>query len=158
MGRLFDAVAALAGLRQTITYEAQAAIELEMQVDERVGDAYTFSLVRQGDAPLLVDPVPVIEAVVADGRAGAPVGTIAARFHRGVARMIRRVCEVLRQETGLDRVALSGGVFQNITLLGQTLDLLTEAGFTVYTHRLVPPNDGGIALGQAIVAYAQLAR
>ncbi len=159
MGRLFDAVAALAGLRQTITYEAQAAIELEMQVDETTGDAYAFSLVRQGpDEPLLVDPAPVIEAVVADVRDGAPVGTIAARFHWGVAQMIRRVCEALRRETGLDRVALSGGVFQNVTLLGRTLDLLAEAGFTVYTHRLVPPNDGGIALGQAIVAHAQLDR
>nr|HID12887.1 carbamoyltransferase HypF [Anaerolineae bacterium] len=148
IGRLFDAVSALTGVRQEINYEAQAAIELEMLVEEGVEEAYTFGL---GDE---IDPTPVIRAVVADVRAGVPAGVIAAKFHNGLAIMIRDVCLHLWEETGLDEVALSGGVFQNITLLEKTVPLLQEAGFTVYTHHLVPPNDGGISLGQAVVAGA----
>jgi len=145
MGRLFDAVASLAGVRQTVNYEAQAAIELEMLVDGEVEEAYAFGIGEE------VDPAPVIRAVVADVRAEVPAPIIAARFHNGVARMVRDVCLRLRAETGLSAVALSGGVFQNITLMRKTVPLLEEAGFTVYVHRLVPPNDAGIALGQAVV-------
>ncbi|HEY77053.1 MAG TPA: carbamoyltransferase HypF, partial [Thermoflexia bacterium] len=151
IGRLFDAVSALAGVRQTINYEAQAAIELEMTVDEATTDAYRFAIPNTQPA-ILIDPAPVIHAVVADVRAGVPVGVIAARFHNGLAQVIRDVCLRLREATGIDEVALSGGVFQNVTLLGKTLALLDEAGFAVYTHRLVPPNDAGISLGQAVVA------
>ncbi len=146
MGRLFDAVAALAGVRQEINYEAQAAIELEMQVADGVEEAYPFGAGEE------IDPAPVIRAVVQDVRDGVPIGIIAARFHNGVAAMVRDVCGRLRSETGLNEVALSGGVFQNRTLLEKTVALLEEAGFTVYTHRLVPPNDAGISLGQAIIA------
>jgi hydrogenase maturation factor HypF (carbamoyltransferase family) len=101
---------------------------------------------------LLLDPTPVIQAVVADVRAGVSPGVIAAKFHNGLAHAICDICVRLREETGLTDVALSGGVFQNVTLLGKTVPLLEKAGFTVYTHRLVPPNDGGLALGQAIIA------
>lgn len=146
MGRLFDAVAALAGVRQEVNYEAQAAIELEMQVDGRVEEAYTFGVGAE------IDPAPVIRAVVADVRDGVPIGVVAARFHNGVAAMVRDVCLRLRDETGLNEVALSGGVFQNVTLLERTVALLRDAGFTVYVHRLVPPNDAGISLGQAVIA------
>ena len=104
-----------------------------------------------------MDPAPVISTVVGDVRAGVPPGVIAARFHNGLARMVHQVCARLRQETGLDAVALSGGVFQNVSLLGKTLPLLREDGFTAYTHRLVPPNDAGISLGQAMVANARAA-
>jgi len=90
--------------------------------------------------------------VVEDVRAGVPAGSISARFHEGLARAVAAVCGRLREETGLGEVALSGGVFQNVTLLGLAVTLLREAGFTVYTHHLVPPNDAGIALGQAMVA------
>ncbi|HHS96368.1 MAG TPA: carbamoyltransferase HypF [Chloroflexi bacterium] len=151
IGRLFDAVSALAGVRQTINYEAQAAIELEMTTDEEVTEAYGFAMTN-GQLPIRVDPAPVIRAVVADVRAGVPAGIIAARFHNGLAQMIRDVCLRLREATGIDEVALSGGVFQNITLLEKALSLLRDAGFTVYTHRLVPPNDAGISLGQAVIA------
>ncbi len=161
-GRLFDAVSALAGVRQQINYEAQAAIELEDLVRGDATDAYTFEYVSRasGDAPhaspiTQIDPAPVIRAVVADVRAGVAPDVIAARFHTGMARMIRDICREIREETGLNEVALSGGVFQNVTLLGQVVSLLEEAGFTVYTHRLVPPNDGGLALGQAIIASVQ---
>jgi hydrogenase maturation protein HypF len=146
IGRLFDAVSALAGVCQEINYEAQAAIELEGLVEKGVEGTYPFDLGGQ------VDPGPCIRAVVADVHAGVPVSVIAAKFHNGLATMIRDVCLRLRHETGLDRVALSGGVFQNITLLGRAVTLLQATGFTVYIHHLVPPNDGGIALGQAVVA------
>jgi len=151
VGRLFDAVSALAGVCQEINYEAQAAIELEMLVAGSVegGEAYPFHLADEE-----VDPAPCIGAVVADVRAGVPAGVIAARFHQGLAHMIRDVCLRIRKETGLWDVALSGGVFQNVTLLGMVLPLLDEAGFTVYTHRLVPPNDACVSLGQAVVADA----
>jgi hydrogenase maturation protein HypF len=148
VGRLFDAVSSLAGVRQEINYEAQAAIEFEMLVEgDGVEEAYSFSL--SGEE---IDASPCIRAVVADVRAGIPGGVIAARFHNGLAQMVCEVCLCLRKETGLKEVALSGGVFQNVTLLGKALPLLQEAGFTVYVHRLVPPNDACISLGQAVIA------
>ena len=145
-GRLFDAVSSLVGVRQTINYEAQAAIELETMVDPTIGGAYEFDL---GDE---IDSAPVIRAVVADVKTGVPPAVIAARFHQGMAQMIGDVCVRLREETGLDEVALSGGVFQNVTLLERVLPILRANGFTIYTHHLVPPNDGGLALGQAVIA------
>jgi hydrogenase maturation protein HypF len=160
IGRLFDAVSALAGVRQEINYEAQAAIELENLALAGEAGAYPFELephttgnTRYG---ISVTPTPCIRAVVADVRAGMPAGVIAARFHNGLAVMIRDVCLRLRQTTGLSEVALSGGVFQNVTLLGKAVPLLGEASFVVYIHRLVPPNDGGISLGQAVVAGARM--
>ncbi len=146
VGRLFDAVSGLVGVRQEINYEAQAAIELEMLVAGGVEEAYPFGLGEE------IDPGPCIRAVVADARAGISSGVIAAKFHNGLAAMVRDVCLKLRDETGLDEVALSGGVFQNVTLLKRAVTLLHEAGFCVYTHHLTPPNDGGISLGQAVVA------
>jgi hydrogenase maturation protein HypF len=158
-GRLFDAVAALAGVRQEINYEAQAAIELENLVDHETRDEYTFPRPCPSDEDpqrvLLIDPAPVIREVVSDVRRAIPAALIAARFHNGVARMIRDVCVRLREEHQLNEVALSGGVFQNITLLGRVIPLLQEAGFTTYSHRLVPPNDGGLSLGQAVIAAAK---
>jgi hydrogenase maturation protein HypF len=147
VGRLFDAVSALAGVRQEINYEAQAAIELEMLVGEEAEEEYPFEFSKG-----VVDPGPCIRAVAGDVSAGMPAGVIAARFHNGLARMLCDVCVRLRQETGLSEIALSGGVFQNVTLLERATRLLREAGFTIYTHRLVPPNDACISLGQAVVA------
>jgi hydrogenase maturation protein HypF len=151
VGRLFDAVSALAGVRQRVNYEAQAAIELEMRVDPDIETAYAFNLGDDG----VIDPAPLIRAVVDDVRAGVSASTIAARFHNGLAEVVVDVCRWQREETGIDAVALSGGVFQNVTLLGLVVPRLRDAGFTVYTHRQVPPNDGGIALGQAVVAAAR---
>jgi len=145
-GRLFDAISSLVGVRQEINYEAQAAIELEALVDTDGKEAYSFVLSDE------IDPAPVIRAVVADVKSGVPPGVIATRFHQGVAEMICDVCVHLRQESGLNEVALSGGVFQNVTLLERVLPLLRASGFTVYTHHLVPPNDGGLSLGQAMIA------
>ena len=152
MGRLFDAVSALAGVRQVINYEGQAAIELEMIVQPEIEDSYAFSV--QGD---VVDTSPVIRAVVTDVLRGTPAGVIASKFHNGVAQMIQSVCLRLREAGNLNTIVLSGGVFQNVTLLGKTIDLLNREGFNVITHHLVPPNDGGISLGQAVVASKRLA-
>jgi hydrogenase maturation protein HypF len=162
MGRLFDAVAALAGGRAAVNYEAQAAIELEAQVDPDEAAAYVFELESRppsvDGAPTsgVVDASPVIRAVVADLRRGVRLSGIAARFHNGVAQMVRQVCAAMRRQSGAREVALSGGVWQNVALLRRTIRLLEADGFTVYVHRQVPPNDGGVALGQAVVAAAKL--
>jgi hydrogenase maturation protein HypF len=151
-GRLFDAVSSLAGVRQEINYEAQAAIELEALVEEDVKEAYEFAVEEA------IDSAPLIRAVVSDVKSGVPSGVIAAKFHNGMAAMIRDVCVRLREESDLNEVVLSGGVFQNVALLERVLPLLRVSGFTVYTHHLVPPNDGGLSLGQAMIAAVKARR
>ncbi len=155
MGRLFDAVAALLGVRQTITYEGQAAIELEALAGDAGELSYHFDL--GGDDPLLCDPAPLIRAVVRDLQAGQPVSAIAAAFHQAVAALIVTLAGRIRQRTGLQQVALSGGVFQNVRLLELAMHQLQAQGFTVLVHRLAPPNDGGLALGQAVIANFMIA-
>ncbi len=150
MGRLFDAVAALLGVQQVIGYEGQAAIELEALVDESCDEAYAFCV----DGSLLC-PGPALQAILHDLSCGAPRPLIAARFHNGVARLAVDVCRRMRRETGLNSVALSGGVWQNKTLLQKAWSMLLAEHFDVYCHRRVPANDGGLALGQAVVAAAQ---
>jgi hydrogenase maturation protein HypF len=146
-GRLFDAVASMIGLRQQINFEGQAAIELEMIAAGDVGDRYPFAI--ESDT---LDFRPAIERIVAEIRAATPPPVIAARFHNAVADAIIEVCRRLRGDTGLQRVCLSGGTFQNMKLLARTLAGLRGAGFDVFLHAQVPPNDGGIALGQAVIA------
>jgi hydrogenase maturation protein HypF len=150
MGRLFDAVSSLAGVRQTVAYEAQAAIELEgMSRDYDCGETeYEFD-VDNGQLPAVIDPAPVIAAVVADARAGVSRGVIGARFHHAVSKLVVDLASA--GHASARTVALSGGVFQNALLLRLTLRLLRDSGFEVITHRFVPPNDGGIALGQLLV-------
>lgn len=146
-GRLFDVVASLTGVRQVVSYEAQAAIEFEALAASGGEAGYAFELA--GDQ---FDAAPVIRAVAADVLAGLPIPLIAAKFHYAVAELMVQLCLRLRRETGLRRVALSGGVFQNTTLLELATRQLQASDFTVLTHRRVPPNDGGLALGQAIIA------
>ncbi|MEN8235756.1 MAG: carbamoyltransferase HypF [Actinomycetota bacterium] len=153
MGRLFDAVSALAGVRQVATYEAQAAIEFEALVDAAAGGSYPFAI-ADGER-IVIDARPVVTSIVDDVRSGVSQGVIAARFHRGVTEMIVDVASRARGRTGLTTVGLSGGVFQNVTLTRASRAGLEEAGFTVLCHRLVPPNDGGLALGQAVIAAAR---
>ena len=151
MGRLFDAVASLIDLRQVINYEAQAAIELEnITVQSSEGD-YPFDV--QGE---LIDPKPLLEAILEELKKQTPPGLISARFHRSVIKLVLQVCERLRLETGINTTALSGGVWQNMLLVGQTTAVLEKSGFQVLTHRQTPPNDGCIALGQAMIANQQL--
>ena len=149
-GRLFDGVAALIGLRRRVSYEGQAALELEMAIEEDEGD-YPFEL--EVDAGMLIfDPAATIRAVVGDLLAETAPGIISARFHNTLARMMVSACRSMRSATGLERVVLSGGVFQNLYLTERGATLLQAEGFDVYIHSLVPPNDGGLALGQAVVA------
>ncbi|HEX4247089.1 MAG TPA: carbamoyltransferase HypF [Pseudonocardia sp.] len=149
-GRLFDAVAALVGLRDRVNYEGQAAIELEQRVDLAERGGYPARL----DWPL-IRGVDLVSAVVDDLAAGVDTGAVAARFHNGVVDVLARACAAGRAETGLDTVALSGGVFQNMVLSGRLAARLRADGFTVLTHHRVPPNDAGISLGQVAVAAAQ---
>lgn len=159
LGRLFDAVAALLGLHDEVVYEGQAAIELEMRADAAgreggVAPLYPFAI-RDG-TPAILDVDPLIRALVEDVREGVPVALIARRFHESVAELLTAACVRVREETGLEVVALSGGVFQNRLLLERLLDRLEALQFEVYVNRLVPPNDGGLSLGQAAVAAARL--
>jgi hydrogenase maturation protein HypF len=149
MGRLFDAVSALSGVRQVVAYEAQAAIELEglSRGVDCGATAYAFDVQR--GATTLIDPAPLLSAVINDQRAGVDVGVIGARFHQAVANLVVGLAESQRDDSR--RIALSGGVFQNALLLELTLNKLRGSGFHVITHRRVPPNDGGIALGQLLV-------
>jgi hydrogenase maturation protein HypF len=148
MGRLFDALSSLLDLRHSVSYEAQAAMELETAADVGVAaSAYRFPSDERE-----IDAAPVLRAVVDDLRAGHPVGAVAARFHLAVSRMIVDVAVRLRERTGIDRVALSGGVFQNVLLVRLARAELGARGFRVLSHRVVPPNDGGLALGQVAVA------
>jgi hydrogenase maturation protein HypF len=152
-GRLFDAVAALLGVRDTINYEGQAAIELEQWADPAERGAYRAAIEPgEGGGPLRVRGADLVWAAAEDLLAGAGPAVIAGRFHRGVAAAIVRICTALGERSGLGTVALSGGVFQNLLLVGHVVDQLEEAGFRVLTHARVPPNDGGISLGQAVVA------
>jgi hydrogenase maturation protein HypF len=142
VGRLFDAVAALCELRGEVTYEGQAAVELEAACDLSERGAYPM--------PAL-DARETIAAVVADLRAGVDVGLIAMRFHRGLAVATAEACAA----TGLRRAVLSGGVFQNRVLLELTIEELERVGLLPLVPQLLPPNDGGIAYGQAAVAAAR---
>jgi hydrogenase maturation protein HypF len=153
MGRLFDAVSALIGLRQEVSYEAQAAIELESQADWDETGTFQFDI-HEG----LLDPTSVIRSIVSDLRDGVFTQVIAARFHNGVAKAVLEICKGAREKHGLDRVVLSGGVWQNIFLMRRTLDLLMEDDFEILIHRMVPANDGGLALGQAAIAAHTIMR
>ncbi|GAA3506417.1 carbamoyltransferase HypF [Streptomyces prasinosporus] len=158
MGRLFDAVSSLAGVCHRAGYEAQAAVELEAAAaagDQAEDGRYAFRLSGPrgpGAGPSAADPGPLLAAVVEDVRAGVPAAVIAARFHLAVARLVRTVCVAAGEETGLRTVALTGGVFSNALLSSACARGLRAAGFTVLRHRDVPPNDGGLALGQLVVA------
>jgi hydrogenase maturation protein HypF len=147
MGRLFDAAAALAGVRQRVNYEAQAAIEFEAACDPDEETAYQFEVWSEG-----IDARPAVLALLADVRAGIAIPKISARFHQAVAEMVCQVCAQARKSTGSNEVALSGGVWQNLVLTRKAISLLQSNGFEVLIHHQVPANDGGVALGQALVA------
>jgi hydrogenase maturation protein HypF len=155
-GRLFDAVAALAAVRDRVSYEGQAAVELEWLASEVAPDgAYPFELRQTDAAPLVVDTRPLIRAIVADSASAAK---IARRFHSTVVEIIVAVCQRLCESTGLTAVVLSGGVFLNAILTREVTARLGADAFRVYRHRLVPPNDGGLSLGQLAIAACGLAR
>lgn len=173
MGRLFDAVSSLVLLRNEVSYEGQAAVELESKAAPglwtgrfyeyevaAVDDVQKYGEMGSGleipDTSLMVDTAPLIRGVVADIREDCPAAEISSKFHATIADMIGCLCESAGADTGLKKVALSGGVFQNIRLLDESARRLAESGFRVITHKRVPPNDGGLALGQAVIAGAVL--
>jgi hydrogenase maturation protein HypF len=181
MGRLFDAVASLAGVRQSVDYEAEAAIELEglagswpaptsaaqptasrprasraavrrPRARKSPISAYRFDVRRRaGEGPLIADPSPLIRSVAADVLAGMPIPQIARQFHDALTQLIVDLAQACREETGLSLVALGGGVFQNALLVEAADRALSDRGFTVLLPRMLPPNDGGIALGQILI-------
>jgi hydrogenase maturation protein HypF len=154
MGRLFDGISALLGVRELARYDAQAAIELEqlLKPGEEAGRLLEWELHAE-EAPMRIDPRPLVRelaAAVERGEEGAR--ELSLRFHCTVLEMVRRSCQVVRERTGIEDVVLSGGVFQNEFLLRGAWEKLREAGFNAYVHRKVPTNDGGVALGQAAIA------
>jgi hydrogenase maturation protein HypF len=149
MGRVFDAVASLINLTHKISYHAQAAIALEqLAVKSDVTSSYPFIMGKE-----VIDQTPVIDNIVGDLYEDVRPEAIAKKFHNTVTEMIIQAAEVLRTETGISRVVLSGGVFQNAILLESAYGRLHEKGFTTLIHQLVPPNDGGISLGQAVYSH-----
>ena len=171
MGRLFDAISALLGIRGEIDYEGQAAVELEMAAlasygeepssviarsvsDEAISgnnESYPYRIVED-EGIRIVRLRDLLSAVIEDLHQGISKGTISVKFHNTVAQMINEMCHLIANETGVSQVALSGGVFQNRLLLKKTVSLLENSDFQVFTHRQVPCNDGGISLGQAVIA------
>jgi hydrogenase maturation protein HypF len=154
-GRLFDAVAALAGVRDRVSYEGQGAMELEWLATGIEPDgAYPFEIAEQPESPLVIDTRPLVRAVTRDAAAQIDARLIARRFHTTLVEMIAAVCCLLRKARGLASVVLSGGVFLNALLTCEVSARLSGEGFRVFRHRLVPPNDGGLSLGQLAVAAA----
>jgi len=157
MGRLFDAVSALLGICAEVTYEGQAAVELEAGASGPTEQTYGFDISEGPSGALEIDVRPMISEIVAEIVQETPAELISGKFHSTVADMIVRVCREIRDQTGLNQVALSGGVFQNALLLGMALERLRSRGFEVFRHSIVPCNDGGISLGQAVVAARRCA-
>ncbi len=151
VGRLFDAVAALIGVRQKSQFEAQAAMELETLADPSCSRTYEWDLTESGSGHVL-DAAPMIRGVIDDVHAGCSPGEIAGAFHNALADMIHETLRVLKLRTGVSTVVLTGGVFQNAILTEHAIRRLVASGFDVHIQRLVPCNDGGLSLGQAYVA------
>jgi hydrogenase maturation protein HypF len=150
-GRLFDAVAALLGVRQRVSFEGQAAMQVEMVAKPYQTTSYPY-LLSQDAGRIIFDPLPMIDAIIKALSFGCSVAEVAGRFHYSLALMIEEVCDQLRRRSGLSQVVLSGGVFQNCLLTEMAVARLEKSDFKVLTHSLVPPNDGGLALGQAAIA------
>ena len=153
MGRLFDAISALVGVRQEASYEAQAAIEFENLADPTEMGFYEFGL--EGD---IIHTKPLLFSLLKDWRKGISLPILSARFHNSVVNLCKDLCQRLRREQIIHTVALSGGVWQNSYLLERTIKELSTCGFEVLYHHQVPTNDGGISLGQAVVAAKRMMR
>lgn len=152
LGRLFDGIAAIIGIRNRVSFEGQAAMELEMLAEKTIAATYDFDWVSGDVHRVLFQPI--IHGVANDVQKGVEPSEISGKFHSTLVRMFSELCGIIGKETGLNRVVLSGGAFQNSFLLTGLIQTLTRNNFQIFTHTLVPPNDGGIALGQAMVAAA----
>jgi hydrogenase maturation protein HypF len=159
MGRFFDAIASLCGVRQVVNYEAQAAIEFEALADPNEIGEYDFNIEPDGNSENEADQIdasPLFEEVLNDLNNGVTISQISARVHNSIARMVYKECNQIRKDYDVNHVILSGGVWQNLTLLHRTYELLSSDNFKVYIHHQVPTNDGGLALGQALVAIHRM--
>lgn len=156
MGRLFDAVASLLDVRQRVTYEGQAAIELEALAECGAAGEPTYPFGIQEGSPAVMDPSPILRALITELDEGVAREVIAARFHSAVARMVAEICKFAQAKTGLSTVALSGGVFQNLLLLREVIQLLRKSHLRVLWHGVVPANDAGLALGQVAIGLGVL--
>jgi hydrogenase maturation protein HypF len=152
LGRFFDGVAAICGIRSQVNFEGQAAMELEMLAADTAGSTYDYEWLSDDTYKIL--PAPIILGVVKDLQDGKSVADVSAKFHWTLICLFADLCTVIRKEQDLNRVVLSGGVFQNSILLTGLINALEERNFVVFSHQQVPTNDGGIALGQAVVAAA----
>lgn len=152
-GRLFDAVSAICGISLENGYEGESAMLLEAAAHPQSDLTYGFDLNMEA-TPWTIETRPVLAQIARDISSGRSAGAVSRAFHDSVARMIQLVCRKLRDKTGIDKVCLSGGTFQNVTLLKASADLLRAIGFHVFLHSQVPPNDGGLSLGQAVIAAA----
>ena len=150
-GRVFDAVAAIAGIRNQISYEAQAAIELEMAIEEGNADSYRFQLLQES-GPGIISTRPMFEELLEDVLRGTPVSDVSRKFHNGLVNIFVEIVRTLRDRTSLNRVCLSGGTFNNLYLTKNLFAALAAEEFEVFTQNEVPAGDGGLSLGQALVA------
>ena len=156
-GRLFDAVSALIGLKSRVEYEGQAAIELEHIAVQNTTSPYPYKIEVINDR-YIIQTTELIRGIVADLALSIALETVASKFHETMAVIVLELCVKLRRNTGLAKVVISGGVFQNMVLLGRCCQLLEKEGFKVYTHNLVPTNDGGLSLGQSMMALGKLSK
>jgi hydrogenase maturation protein HypF len=156
LGRLFDGVAALIGSRKQVSFEGQAAMELEMLATGSSGKPYPFDILRDKGEPHILEISAIIKAIVSDMETGQSNAKIAASFHQTIIDAFVIMAGEMRNSTGLTRVALSGGCFQNKILLEGAIDKLRNSGFDVFCHSQVPANDGGISLGQAVVSASMI--
>jgi hydrogenase maturation protein HypF len=152
---LFDAVAAICGISQESSYEGESAMLLEAAADPESSGTYVFDL-KNDTTPWTIEARPVLTEIAREISSGRSPGAVSRGFHDSVARMIASVSGKLRERTGVDRICLSGGTFQNLTLLKSSAALLRASGFQVFLHSRVPPNDGGLSLGQAVIAAANM--
>jgi len=149
-GRVFDAVSSLLGICHKANYEGQAAMMLENCAEKVSGNAYPVDISKEKDI-YIFNWAPVLENIIADMRNNIDIKIISHNFHVTLSQLILQVAKIAKKEEGLDTVCLSGGVFQNKVLTEMAVSLLNDNGFHVYTHRILPPNDGGLSLGQLIV-------
>ncbi|MGC2658983.1 MAG: Sua5/YciO/YrdC/YwlC family protein, partial [Bryobacteraceae bacterium] len=154
-GRLFDAVSAICGICQESSYEGEAAMLLETEAEGESAEAYAIE-VDESTFPWTIDTRPMMRQIAYDVIAGRPARIVARCFHESIAGIIEAVCQKLREKVGVDKVCLSGGAFQNFTLLSQSAALLRRTGFQLFLHTQIPPNDGGLSLGQAVIGAAFL--
>jgi hydrogenase maturation protein HypF len=150
-GRLFDAVSSIIGIKDKITFEGEAAIEMEMKAERKCTGIYSYEINSENNI-MLIDASLIIAGLHKDIFLKMPQSLISAKFHNTMAEIILDVCAKIREESGLNITALSGGVFQNMLLLEKSVKKLEDKGFKVITHSKVPANDGGISLGQAVIA------